>query len=186
MHTVAAAPHLVPVVSPSHKVVAEALIGEYLHWVAGVARAEYGLEFDVEAMVRSDIDDTTKFYPPSGRFYLVEHRTEFVGVGCLKQLAPGVGEIQRMYVRTRARGLGAGRLLVRQLVADAGELGMRTMRLESLRALGVAHELYRSVGFMEIEPYANNSMNEYQDRQAMPAYRKSAVFMELRLPEEAS
>jgi len=51
-----------------------------------------------EAMVASDIDDETKFYPPNGRFYLVTHRDRSVGVGGLKQLAPGIGEIQRMYV----------------------------------------------------------------------------------------
>jgi GNAT superfamily N-acetyltransferase len=174
-------PILVPVESPSHKAAAEVLIAEYLHWVADVAKVEYGLEFDVEAMVRSDMDDTTKFYPPAGRFYLVEHDGQFVGVGCLGQLAPGVGEIQRMYVRPRTRGAGAGRLLVQRLLADARELGHRVVRLESLRALNVAHQLYRSVGFVETEPYADNSMNEYQDQAAVPAYRKSAIFMELHL-----
>jgi GNAT superfamily N-acetyltransferase len=174
-------PSLVPVESPSHKAAAEVLIAEYLHWVASVAKLEYGLEFDVEAMVRSDIDDTTKFYPPAGRFYLVEHEAQFVGVGCLKQLAPGVGEVQRMYVRSQTRGAGAGRLLVQRLLSDARELGYRVVRLESLRALNVAHQLYRSVGFVEIEPYADNSMNEYQDHAAVTAYRKSAIFMELRL-----
>jgi hypothetical protein len=44
-------PGLVPVESPSHKAAAEVLIAEYLRWVASVAKLEYGLEFDVEAMV---------------------------------------------------------------------------------------------------------------------------------------
>ena len=179
-------PRLVAVQSLDHERAAEGLVAEYLHWVAGVASAEYGLAFDVQAMIRSDIDDKTKFYPPTGRFYLVEHAGQFVGVGGLKQLSPGVGEIQRMYVRPAVRGVGAGRLLVQRLVADARQLGYATLRLESLRALGAAHQLYRSVGFAEIEGYADNSMNAYQAPSALAAYRRSAVFMELRLPDVAS
>jgi ribosomal protein S18 acetylase RimI-like enzyme len=67
------------------------------------------------------------------------------------------------------------------LLADALALGYRTVRLESLRALTAAHELYRSVGFIEIEPYAANSMDAYQDSSTRSAYRRSAVFMEARL-----
>jgi GNAT superfamily N-acetyltransferase len=174
-------PTLVAVETAEHRAAAEELIGEYLRWVAGIAQSEYGLSFDIDAMVRSDIDDRSKFYPPAGRFYLVRFGDAYVGVGCLKQLAPGVGEVQRMYVRPHVRGVGAGRHLVEALVADARALGMHTLRLESLRALTAAHQLYRSVGFVEIDPYAANSMDAYQDTSARDAYRRSAVFMEARL-----
>jgi GNAT superfamily N-acetyltransferase len=172
---------LVLVESAAHRAAAESLIGEYLRWVAGVARDEYGLSFDIDSMIRSDLDDAAKFYPPNGRFYLVELDGAFVGVGCLKQLGPGVGEVQRMYVRPGVRRVGAGRLLVERLIADARELGLHTLRLESLRALTAAHTLYRSVGFAEIEPYSANSMDAYQNASAHDAYRRSAIFMEARL-----
>ena len=175
------APTLVPVETAAHRAAAEELVEEYLQWVGGVAKAEYGLAFDIEAMIRSDIDDPAKFYPPTGRFYLVRFADSFVGVGCLKQLAPGVGEVQRMYVQPHVRGVGAGRLIVDRLLADARALGYGTVRLESLRALTAAHQLYRSVGFVEIEPYAENSMDAYQDSSTLSAYRRSAVFMEARL-----
>jgi len=174
-------PTLVAVETAEHRAAAEELIGEYLRWVADIAQSEYGLSFDIEAMIRSDIDDPGKFYPPTGRFYLVRHGDAFVGVGCLKQLAPGVGEVQRMYVRQHVRGVGAGRRLVEALVADARALGLHTLRLESLRALTAAHQLYRSVGFVEIDPYAANSMDAYQDTSTRDAYRRSAVFMEAKL-----
>ena len=172
---------LVAVDTAAHRAAAQELISEYLHWVGGIASAQYGLSFDIDAMVRSDIEDRDKFYPPTGRFYLVQLADTFVGVGCLKRLAPGLGEIQRMYVRPQVRGHGAGRILVEHLLADARALGYDTLRLESLRALEAAHNLYRSVGFVEIEPYAANSMDAYQDASTHTAYRKSAVFMEARL-----
>lgn len=172
---------LVAVESSAHKVAARELILEYLRWVAHVARTNYELIFDVEAMIESDIEDESKFYPPTGRFYLVQHGGHFAGVGCLKCLGEGVGEIQRMYVRPHVRGFGAGRVLVGRLIQDAKELGYLTVRLESLKALGAAHALYRSVGFTEIDPYSESSMKAYQPPEALGAYRESAVFMELSL-----
>ena len=161
---------------------ARRLIAEYLRWIASSAAANYGLSFDVDAMVTSDIDDPSKFYPPSGRFYVVRHCNAYVGVGCLKRLTPTVGEVQRMYVQPHVRGIGAGRRLVEQLLADARAIGYEVVRLESLKFLSAAHALYRSVGFAEITPYAENSMKEYQPPEDMDAYRSSAVFMELRFP----
>ena len=160
---------------------ARELIGEYLRWIARLAKENYGLSFDVDAMVESDLNDKSKFYPPNGRFYLVRYEGSCVGVGCLKRLIPGVAEIQRMYVRPRVRGIGAGRRLAQLLLDDARTIGYRSVRLESLKVLSPAHALYRSLGFVEIPPYAENSMEEFQPASTMDRYRSSALFMELRL-----
>lgn len=160
---------------------ARELIGEYLRWIASVAAASYGLSFDVDAMIASDIEDRAKFYPPSGRFYVIRRESANVGVGCLKRLTPSIAEIQRMYIQPHARGLGAGRLLLEQLLADARAIGYDAVRLESLKFLSAAHALYKSVGFADITPYADNSMAKYQPTGTMDTYRSSAVFMELRL-----
>ncbi|HZM33455.1 MAG TPA: GNAT family N-acetyltransferase [Burkholderiales bacterium] len=160
---------------------ARELIGEYLHWIARLAKENYDLSIDVDAMVESDLNDRSKFYPPNGRFYLVRYDGAYVGVGCLKRLAPSVAEIQRMYVRRHVRGIGAGRRLAQQLLDDARTIGYQAVRLESLKVLSPAHTLYRSLGFVEIPPYAENSMEEYQPASTMDRYRSSALFMELRL-----
>jgi len=160
---------------------ARELIGEYLRWVAQVAKENYGLSFHVEAMIASDLEDRSKFYPPHGRLYVVRCDDTYVGVGCLKRLAPGIAELQRMYLQPHARGIGAGRRLLQLLLDDARTIGYKTVRLESLKALSPAHALYRSAGFVEIPPYAENSMEDYQPANTMDRYRSSAVFMELRL-----
>ena len=157
------------------------LIAEYLRWIANVAAASYGLSFDIDAMVTSDIEDRAKFYPPSGRFYVIRREDAYVGVGCLKRITPSVAEIQRMYVQPHIRGVGVGRLLLQQLLSDARAIGYEAVRLESLKFLSAAHALYKSVGFAEITPYAENSMTKYQPLGTMDRYRSSAVFMELRL-----
>ena len=172
---------LVPVGNAATRIAAEELIREYLQFIRETAFQSYRLTFDVEAMVASDMHDESRFYPPAGRFYIVRHSDQYVGVGCLKRTTPTVAEVQRMYVQPSARGLGAGRLLVKQLVADARAMQFKIVRLESLRSLSAAHTLYRSVGFREIEPYAENSMRAYQPPEAMESYRASAIFMEFAL-----
>jgi GNAT superfamily N-acetyltransferase len=172
---------LVAVDDAATREAARALIAEYLRWIASVAAASYGLSFDVDAMVASDIEDRAKFYPPSGRFYVIRREDANVGVGCLKRITPSIAEIQRMYVQPHVRGVGAGRLLLQQLLSDARAIGYEVVRLESLKFLPAAHALYKSVGFAEITPYADNSMTKYQPRDTIDRYRASAVFMELRL-----
>jgi GNAT superfamily N-acetyltransferase len=172
---------LLAVQDAQSRAAARRLVTEYLRWIGQEAAANYGLTFDIDAMVASDMDDRDKFFPPTGRFYVVRHGGSDVGVGCLKRLAPGVAEIQRMYVQPHVRGVGAGRRLLERLLADAREIGYGTVRLESLRFLAAAHALYRSAGFVETTPYAENSMQDYQSASAMDRYRNSALFMELRL-----
>lgn len=170
---------LLPVDDSSTRNAARFLITEYLRWLASSAATNYGLSFDIEAMVTSDLDGSTKFYPPEGRFYVVRYSDAYIGVGCLKRLTPMIAEIQRMYVQPHVRGIGAGRQLVERLLADARMIGYEAVRLESLKILAAAHNLYRSVGFAEIMPYAENSMKDYQSAEKLDTYRSSAVFMEL-------
>jgi GNAT superfamily N-acetyltransferase len=160
---------------------AGSLIREYLEWLNVRVRNEYGIEFDVEAMVQSDLSDPYKFHPPHGRFYLARYKGQTAGVGCLKKLETGVGEVQRMYVPPKYRGKGIGRAIVHRLIDDARSVGYHKLRLESLEFLDVAHSLYRSLGFHEIDPYAENSMESYQPTEQLDRYYSITVFMEMDL-----
>jgi hypothetical protein len=102
--------------SPDQRAAARALVAEHLHWVAGVARSSYGLSFDVEAMVRSNLDDGSKFFPPTGRFYLVRYEGAYAGVGCRKRLTPGI--LVAGYVAPRPAPSDAGRERVRESSAN--------------------------------------------------------------------
>ena len=115
--------------SDEQKEQAGALIREYLEWLNERVKRDYGIEFDVKAMVESDLSDADKFRPPDGRFYLAQYDNAVAGVGCLKKLAEGVGEIQRMYVLPTLRGKGIGRAIVNRLVDDARMIGYRQLKL---------------------------------------------------------
>jgi len=159
--------------SAEHRQQAGALIREYLEWLNERVQRDYGIAFDVDAMVASDLSETDKFHPPDGRFYLVRYGGEAAGVGCLKKLEAGVGEIQRMYVPALLRVKGIGRAIVNRLIEDARSIGYRRLKLESLEFLAAAHSLYRSVGFHEIDPY--------QDAENLDKYYSITVFMEMDL-----
>ena len=165
--------------SDSQREQAGALIREYLAWLNERVEREYGLGFDIEAMLESDLKDPDKFEPPEGRFYLVRYSGEIAGVGCLKKLDKDTAEIQRMYVSPVFRGKGIGRVIVDRLIADARSIGYRRLKLESLKFLEAAHSLYRSVGFREIKPYADNSMKAYQSEENLDRYYSITVFMEM-------
>jgi GNAT superfamily N-acetyltransferase len=164
-----------------HKQQAGSLIREYLEWLNERVQCDYDIEFDVESMVASDLSDSEKFHPPNGRFYLVQYKGDIAGVGCLKKLAEGVGEIQRMYVLPSFRGRDIGRAIVNRLIEDGRFIGYSRLKLESLEFLEAAHLLYRSVGFHEIDPYVDNSMKSYQDAENLDKYYSITVFMEMNL-----
>ena len=56
--------------SNEQKEQAGALIREYLEWLNGRVKRDYGIEFDVNAMVESDLADRDKFELP--RFCIQE------------------------------------------------------------------------------------------------------------------
>ena len=163
---------------------AKLLVREYLGWLNDRLKRQYDMQFDADAMVVSDITDRDKFFPPNGRFYLILCGGEAAGIGCLKKLAEGVGEIQRMYVSAEFRGRGIGRAIAERLVADAKQIGYKTLRLESLKFLDSAHALYRSLGFRTINPYAGNSMESYQEPGQLANYYSITVFMELQIEHQ--
>jgi ribosomal protein S18 acetylase RimI-like enzyme len=80
-------------------------------------------------------------------------RSEPVGCGALKLHDDAPAEIKRMWVDRSARGLGLGRRLLSELEAYATEHGADAVRLETNRTLTEAIALYRSAGYVEVEPF---------------------------------
>lgn len=94
--------------------------------------------------------------PPRGVFLLVRCGGRPRGCGALKTIAPGVGEVKRMWIHPELRGRGAGRRLLQALEAQAVRLGLRTLKLDTSRHLDEALALYRSAGYHEVAPYNDN------------------------------
>lgn len=99
--------------------------------------------------------------PPAGLLLVARLREEPVGCGALKFHENAIGELKRMWVAPRARGLGLGRRLLEALEHEARQAGMKVLHLETNRALIEAIEMYRRSGYQEVEafnaePYAHH------------------------------
>ena len=88
---------------------------------------------------------------------------ELAGVGALKQLDAERGEIKSMRVDDRFRGSGAGRALLRHIVDDARERGLRSLWLETGTTPDFlpAQRLYASEGFVECGPFADYALDPF-------------------------
>ena len=125
--------------SDEQRSTAKELILEYLSWLNNHVKLVYNLEFDITAMLESDMSNSAKFSPPAGRFYLVLFENKVAGVGCLKKIDDAEGELQRMYVLPSFRGMGIGRAILQRLISDARSIGYSKLKLESLEFLHEAH-----------------------------------------------
>ena len=92
-------------------------------------------------------DFATNFNPPAGECLLARLDNAPVGIVLLKPEAPGVCELNRMYVTREARGFGVARALCNRLIEEARGLGYTEMRLDAVDKTVEALPLYRSLGF---------------------------------------
>jgi GNAT superfamily N-acetyltransferase len=91
--------------------------------------------------------------PPAGLFLVATLYSKPVGCGALKFHHSAPAEVKRMWVSPAVRGLGLGRRLLAELEAHAAAQGVRTLRLETNRALGEAISLYQTAGYREVAPF---------------------------------
>src|SRR5262245_57870313 len=96
-----------------------------------------------------------------------------VGVGALKRLSADHGEIKSMHTAQSMRRRGAGRAMLRHIIATARARGMSRLSLEtgSWDYFEPARALYRSHGFLECPPFADYRLDP------------NSVFMTLDLTE---
>lgn len=138
---------------PSHPA-ARAAVAAYFAELA--ARFDTGFEADHTLPLTDEA-----LSPPSGLMVLARLHDDAVGVGGLKLLPGGVGEIKRVWVAPAARGTGLGRRLLADLEARARDHGCTRVRLDTNRTLTEAIALYRTSGYREVaafndEPYAHH------------------------------
>lgn len=97
--------------------------------------------------------DDAELRPPRGAVLVLRIEDAPVACASLKTMAPGIGYLKRMWVDGSRRGLGIGRRLLVAMEAEARQLGMTTLRLETNQALVEAIQMYRRSGYDEVPPF---------------------------------
>lgn len=96
-------------------------------------------------------------------FYSAWDGDALAGVGALKDLGPGRGELKSMRAAPEYRGMGAGQAILQHLIGEARRrgytwLGLETGRPEPFRP---AQALYRKHGFAECENFGDYVSDEF-------------------------
>lgn len=110
-----------------------------------------------------------------GRVFVVLANGEAVGCVALIPIQGGVFELSKMAVSPKMRGMGIGRRLIEYAIAQARDLGAKSLFLGSSTKLPDAVHLYETVGFQHVAP----------ERLPPNPYVRANVFMEMALSVES-
>ncbi len=124
------------------------LFREYADWL-GIDLCFQGFEEELQSLPGA-------YAPPSGALFLVMDGDEAVGCVALRAFSTSTAEMKRLYVKPRLRDQGLGKSLSMRAIDVAEALGYDYIRLDTLRRMDKAIQLYAYLGFEEIEPYYNN------------------------------
>jgi GNAT superfamily N-acetyltransferase len=86
-------------------------------------------------------------------FFVLRDNGTPAGCGGIQLFGAEYGELKRMYVRPRFRGLGFGKLLLDHLADYARARGVGLLRLETGVHQAAAIGLYERTGFRRIPPF---------------------------------
>jgi DNA-binding MarR family transcriptional regulator/ribosomal protein S18 acetylase RimI-like enzyme len=106
--------------------------------------------FDPERAISTNAEELTE---PAGLLLVARLHGEPIGCGALKLQGDVPFYIKRMWVAPEARGLGVGRRLLRELEDHARRRGAAVVHLETNKTLREAATLYRSAGYVEVDPF---------------------------------
>lgn len=139
---------------------------QYLDWADASVRDHFGLTLPnllgmpIPDYVDSALEKLCEGTPPESIFYVVFDGDTAIGMGGLRRVRDGVGEIKRIYVSPEGRGGGTGAKVLERLVSDARSFGYRELLLETGPFMTSAHRIYEAAGFKDVAPYSGAEVPE--------------------------
>ena len=123
---------------------------------------EYARAIDVDLCFQdfaAELDRLTVMYaPPAGALLLAKAGSQVAGCVGLRKFRDDMCEMKRLYVRPAFRGRHVGRRMAEEIARRAGELGYRTLVLDTLGTMETAQRLYVSMGFTPATSYYVNPL----------------------------
>ena len=112
----------------------------------------------IKDYVNDNLEPYISMRLPKGTLQLLEVDGEIAGMGVMHKIGDETGEIKRMYVFPKFRRRGLGRMMVNELLKIGKSIGCNRFLLDSPKFATPAHSLYRSIGFIEVEPYPESEI----------------------------
>lgn len=118
---------------------------------------EYGLKPD-EAHTDADLSDIEGNYNQRNGFFCVVYDQNYhpVGTAGLYEVCATTCEIRKIYLKKEARGVGLGKAIVHWLIDQAKVKMYQKIVLETASVLYEAIQMYKKLGFSELEAIPNS------------------------------
>ena len=103
---------------------------------------------------KKELDTIAQQYKePEGALLLCFIDEDTAGCAGVRQFSDGIAELKRLYVKPGYRSLKIGKRLLESAIDTAKWLNYKFIRLDTVPGQTKAQELYRHLGFYEIETY---------------------------------
>lgn len=101
--------------------------------------------------------DRAALVSPDIAFYVLREDGRAIGIGAVKTLSPGEGEIKSMHLLSEARGGGRAAFLITHLIEAARATGLTRLSLETgaQDSFAAARAAYVRAGFAECPPFGD-------------------------------
>ncbi|MFF2651976.1 GNAT family N-acetyltransferase [Streptomyces sp. NPDC058045] len=106
-------------------------------------------------------DDGATLLPPHGQLLVARYGGEPAGTAGVRMLDGTTGELKRVYVLERLRGLGGGSVLLAAAEDAALALGARRLILDTRHDLTEARRMYTRHGYRETPPHNDEPYAEH-------------------------
>ena len=154
---------------------------EYAHWLNGEVEKHYGVplfqNIDIESFVEERAKVWSSINPPDGIIIILEVDGKIGGMGRIDRFDERVAEAHNIWTSPSYRGKGYATRLMLQLEEKAREFGFSFIRLDTARFNVPAQNLYRKLGYKEIDRY---SQTIFQD-ESLRRYYEEKLYMEKKL-----
>lgn len=106
----------------------------------------------------SELENLGEIYSAKNRgaMILVQENDAFIGCVGFRERSPEVAELKRMYVLPEHHKKGVGQGLLHEAMRLASEYDYKKIKLDTLRKMTPAMELYLKNGFVETTAYYHN------------------------------
>lgn len=139
---------IIAAATTQHYEAAAQLFRSYSHWL-GIDLQFQGFEAELK-----NID--VIYAPPRGACWIVMYDEQAIGCIALRPISEQIGELKRMYVLPDFQRKGIGQRLLDVATSKAREFGYLALRLDTLKHMQPAMNLYEKSGFIQIPAYYHN------------------------------